>query len=190
METQYCHVSKVQQKLFHFSSSSWRFLLKIQYFDYLWQANCFVYFWIKDRAFNWWGNCKKRLQPPPPFVAISSAEQAVIGCGYFWTTPLSSSEHDPTQLSLSKWCQDGWDPTDVTPCTIIRLNLGKRDRHKKEAISMKIKAYCVYSDLHSDVESGMIMHVLIFRNVEDFIRKWTSIQKCLLKAKPRSEWKN
>lgn len=46
-------------------------------------------------------------------MAISRASQAVIDRSYFWTLPLSSSEHTPTQLSFSKLCQDGQDPTDV-----------------------------------------------------------------------------
>ncbi|KAM6900532.1 zinc finger C2HC domain-containing protein 1A [Xenentodon cancila] len=54
-----------------------------------------------------------------PFVAIFRAARAVIDHVYFWVPPLSSSEHTPSQLSFSTWCQDGQDSADAVHAQVI-----------------------------------------------------------------------
>lgn len=52
-------------------------------------------------------------------------EKVVVDCGYFWKPLLSSSEHPPTQLSFSKWCQDGQDPADAVRVRLTDQTCGE-----------------------------------------------------------------
>ena len=126
---------------------------------------------LKLRSLNLWEftgkfvKKKKRFQWPQlphASVVISRAVQTVIDHGYFWTPALSSSEHTPTQLSFSKWCQDGQDPTDV-----VHTHRGGTET-RDDCFGIWKRGMCVItSESNSDAESSSIMCCWDWKYYED-----------------------